>query len=393
MLTKKNLWGLFFFFIWGTVFSQSKQLKVADKALKDSYAFVNKDIEYLKTVTNAFGKKSIVLKDKYEHSLLLDSLTLKKKKSKKFVLSFLNINSKYSDYAPSFHGSELVFSSSRDVNRVSKAVDAFNNQPFLDLYSASKRSDKERIKKLKGKINSKFHESSPVFSADGKTVYFTRNNYVNKKSKTNSEGNVLLKIYLATYKDGKWGNVEEVSFCSDEYSVAHPTLSPDGRFLYFASDMPGSLGKSDLYVARIYEDGSFGAPENLGDQINTVGRETFPFISDKGKLFFASDGHLGFGGLDVFVAMPNECEEIKIFNLGEPINSAEDDFTFIVNEENKIGYFASNREGGKGDDDIYGFRQLISFEEYYGRKPRTMQKLERVIETKPEEDNSVIVLN
>ncbi len=382
MFLKKSLWGLFFFFIWGTVFSQTKQLEKLNEAFND-YAFVDTEAEYTEVINNSNDYYSRVLNEKNEHSLLLDSLTFKKKKSKNFILSILNINSRYSDYAPSFHQEELVFSSSRDVNRVTKSFDAFNNQPFLDLYAASKGTDKQRIKKLKGKINSKFHESSPVFSSDGKTVYFTRNNYSNKKSKTSTEGNVLLKIYKANYQDGKWINVREVPFCSDEYSVAHPTLSPDGRFLYFASDMPGSLGKSDLYVVSVHEDGSFGTPENLGNQINTEGRETFPFMSDNGKLFFASDGHIGFGGLDIFMAMSNQDDVVEIYNLGEPINSSEDDFTFIINEKNKIGYFASNRKGGKGDDDIYGFRQLILFDEYQGRKPTTIQKFDRVIELKP----------
>lgn len=381
MFLKKNLWGLFFFFFWGTVFSQSEQLKILDRTFND-YAYVDFETSHIKEIVNPNERYSHVLNVENEYSMLLDSLTSEKKKSDKFVLRILNINSTYSDYAPSFYGGALVFSSSRDVNRVSKAFDASNSQPFLDLYIASKRPDKQRIRKLKGKINSKFHESSPTFSEDGKTVYFTRNNYSNKKPKSNTEGKVLLKIYKASYYDGKWGGIEEVSFCSDEYSVAHPTLSPDGRFLYFASDMPGSLGKSDLYVVRIHKDGSFGAPENLGDQINTIERETFPYMSDSGKLFFASDGYLGFGGLDVYVAMPNECNNIEIYNLGEPINSLEDDFTFIVNEENKVGYFASNRKGGKGDDDIYGFKQLISFKEYHSRKPKTIQKLEKVIKLK-----------
>ncbi|GAA4270836.1 hypothetical protein U6A24_02975 [Aquimarina gracilis] len=392
MFLKKNLWGLFFFFIWGTVFSQSKQLERLDVAFID-YAFADVEAENMSVQGNHYNNYSGTLNVNSEYSILLDSLTSKEKKSENFVLNILNINSKYSDYAPSFCQEKLVFSSSRDVNRVSKSFDAFSNQPFLDLYTASKEADKQRIKKLKGKINSKFHESSPVFTADGKTVYFTRNNYSNKKSKTNTEGSVLLKIYQAKYKEEKWVNIKELPFCSDEYSVAHPTLSPDGRYLYFASDMPGSLGKSDLYFVRIYKDGSFGTPQNLGNQINTDGRETFPYVSDKGKLFFASDGHLGFGGLDIFVAMPDEGGETEIYNLGEPINSPEDDFTFIINEENKIGYFASNREGGKGDDDIYGFRQLISFKDYHGRKPNIIRKLERIIETKSTENSSIIVSN
>ncbi|WP_109437054.1 MULTISPECIES: tetratricopeptide repeat protein [Aquimarina] len=306
-------------------------------------------------------------------------------KSANFIIDVLNINSEYSDYAPSFYQNELVFASSRNKNNYSTILHEWNNQPFLDLYATNTvKTDEKSITRLKGDINTKFHESSATFSRDRKTVYFTRNNYSKRKSKTDEKGTVLLKIYRARYDRGKWGSVEELPFSSDEYSVAHPALSPDEKFLYFASDMPGSNGKSDLYVVEIKEDGSFGTIKNLGKQINTSGRETFPYISDKGRLFFASDGHEGFGGLDIFMAIPKRNGSIKVYNLGKPINSVKDDFTFIINEENKSGYFASNRKGGKGDDDIYGFRQVTSFpESYEDSRPKTRLKLERVIKLKP----------
>ncbi len=380
MLLKKNLWGLFFFFFWGTVFSQWNQLERINESFVE-YAFADTNEMYWTTRPDLYvDDDNEALNVESQYSSLLDSLTTSEKVIGNFKLNFLNINSKHSDYAPVFYEGELVFSSSRNVSSISKSFDNHSNQPFLDLYTTSKRSDKQRIRKLKGSVNTKFHESSAAFSNDNKTVYFTRNNYSKRKSKTNTEGNVLLKIYRAYYKDGKWKDVEELPFSSNEYSIAHPTLSPDGRFLYFASDMPGSIGQSDLYLVEIYGDGSFGVPQNLGDQINTSGRETFPYISDTGKLFFASDGHLGFGGLDVFVAMPDKFDEIKVFNLEEPINSPEDDFTFIINEKNKIGYFASNRTGGEGDDDIYGFRQLVSFSKYLNQKPETIKEIERVID-------------
>ncbi len=384
MVLKKNLWGLFFFFFWGTVFSQWEQLERTNEIFIE-YAFVDTHKMHFGEMPDSYLSYNEVLNREDEYNSLLDTLTVTEEKSEKFSVNFLNINSEYSDYAPSFYEGELVFASSRNVNSVSKSFDEVSNQPFLDLYTTVKKSDKERIRKLKGSINTKFHESSAVFSKDKKTVYFTRNNYSKRKSKTNIEGSVLLKIYRARYVEGKWKDIEELPFSSDDYSIAHPTLSPDGRFLYFASDMPGSFGKSDIYVVEINEDGSFGIPENLGDRINTSGRETFPFISDKGKLFFASDGHQGLGGLDIFMTLFND-NETEVYNLGEPINSSEDDFTFIINEEHKIGFFASNRKGGKGDDDIYGFRQLVSFPEYHKRKLKTIKRIDRIIDIKPNED-------
>ncbi len=292
-----------------------------------------------------------------------DYLNFIEMQSGKFRLLKLTTNSKYSDYAPSFNNQgQLVFASSRKGNTgMSKTVHEWNEMPFLDLFSSDIIEENGIIKtpkKIKGKINSKFHESSTSFSKDGQTVYFTRNNYTKRRLGKNSKGNILLKMYRATLNDdGVWTNIEELSFNDNEYSVAHPTLSADGKKLYFASDMPGTRGLSDLYVVDVNEDGTFGEPKNLGDKINTEGRETFPYISDSGRLYFASDGHIGLGGLDVFVAVP-EGDEFSIpYNVGRPVNGSTDDFTFVLNEDTKIGYFASNRAGGKGNDDIYSFKQ------------------------------------
>ncbi len=278
--------------------------------------------------------------------------------SGKYDIFSLYINSEYSDYAPSFkHTGEIVFASSR--NKKGK-IHEWNRMPFLDLFSSpiqgNKTTDQTPVK-LKGKINTKFHESSTCFTKDGKTVYFTRNNFTNNTLGKSKKGVVLLKLYKATFIDDKWSSIEELPFNSDNYSISHPALSPDNKKLYFASDMPGTRGKSDLFVIDILPDGKYGKPQNLGDSINTEGRETFPYISDNGQLYFASDGHVGLGGLDVFIAVENTPNSYDIFNIGKPINSPKDDFTFIVDETSKTGYFASNRKGGKGNDDIYSFIQ------------------------------------
>ena len=282
--------------------------------------------------------------------------------SGKFEVFTLNINSKNSEYAPSFNNqNQIVFASSRNKTTNEQKLHGWNKMPFLDIFSSNINEDQITLQepvKLKGKINTKFHESSTSFSKDGKMVYFSRNNYTNNKVGTNKKGVVLLKLYSATLKDGKWVDIVELPFCSDQYSVSHPSLSPDGNKLYFASDMPGTLGQSDLFVVDVLGKGRFGKPKNLGNNINTEGRETFPYISDNGTLYFSSDGHVGLGGLDVFVAVPDQSGFSNAFNVGKPINSSKDDFTFVLNEDTKIGYFASNRSGGKGNDDIYSFKQI-----------------------------------
>lgn len=391
MFLKKKLWGLFFLFLSGAVFSQEGKSRKTNQTFK-KYAFVNTKAVKKKLKTKRFLKSydseswSSVKgnKETNHYESVLHSITLAEKKSERFVVGILNINSRHSEYAPSFYNGELVFASSRNTNSFTKIVDESSEQPFLDLYVTVNTSGKRNTERLKGGVNTKFHESSATFSKDGKTVYFTRNNRAKRISK---EGKILLTIYKATYENGKWRHEEELPFGSDTYSIAHPALSPDGKFLYFASDMPGSFGKSDLYVVELYEDGSYGKPKNLGSEINTPGRETFPFISDKGNLFFASDGHLGYGGLDIFMTLPqiDIYGGTQVYNLGEPINSFEDDFTFIINEESNVGFFASNRRGGFGGDDIYGFKQLVAFPQQKGRQ-KTIKKIQRIMNIKPVEE-------
>ena len=291
-----------------------------------------------------------------------DYLKFIEMQSGRYKLKRLYMNSRFSDYAPSFNNNgQLIFASSRGgENGMIKTLHEWNEMPFLDLYACDIMGERNSLttpKKLKGKINTRFHESSTSFSSDGTTVYFTRNNYTKKRLGSNSKGTILLKLYRAKLDGERWVDIEELPFNSDEYSVAHPALSVDGKKLYFASDMPDSKGLSDLYVVDVNDDGTFGEPKNLGNRINTEGRETFPYLSDSGRLYFASDGHVGLGGLDIFVAVPENRGFSVPYNVGRPINSSEDDFTFVLDENTKIGYFSSNRHGGKGNDDIYGFKQ------------------------------------
>ncbi|EDM43539.1 outer membrane protein, peptidoglycan-associated lipoprotein [unidentified eubacterium SCB49] len=278
--------------------------------------------------------------------------------SGRFELKPVNFNSNLSDFAPAFYGGNIVFASNRLKGKNSSPrIHDWNDQPFLDIYQAiSDAEGDEGIKSFSSKINTKYHESTAVYSRNGQTMYFTRNNYTDNKYREDAEGTNKLKLYKGVMTvEGKW-EVSEVTFNSDDYSIAHPALSKDEKTLYFASDMPNGNGMSDLYKVSIEGD-TFGEPVALGGNINTEFRETFPFVSEDNKLYFASDGHPGLGGLDVFVTDLN-TENGDVFNLGKPINSSKDDFTFIVNETTGTGYFASNREGGMGDDDIYSFQKV-----------------------------------
>ncbi|MBC3757498.1 OmpA family protein [Hyunsoonleella sp. SJ7] len=270
--------------------------------------------------------------------------------SKDYELRNLNINTEFSDFGASIYNGNLIFASSRDVN---EKIYGWNAQPFLDIFKIDSIGN---VTEVLGKINTKYHESSTAFTKDGKTVYFTRNNYFKKRFKKNSEDTHALKIYKATLADGIWTNIESLPFNSDEYSVAHPALSVEEDKLYFASDMPGTFGSSDIFVVDINDDGTYGKVVNLGPNINTEGRENFPFISDKGMLYFSSDGHVGLGGLDVFkIDVEHIYTGTGVKNLAKPINSPKDDFSFVIDEASGKGYISSNRKGGKGDDDIYSF--------------------------------------
>ena len=226
------------------------------------------------------------------------------------------------------------------------------------------------FKNFSKRINTKFHESTSVFTKDGNTMYFTRNDFSGGKLGVDRTRTTRLKIYKSVKSGKKWGRPKELPFNSRNYSVAHPTLSPDETTLYFTSDMPGTLGASDLWVVDIFENGSFSKPRNLGPSINTESKETFPFVSSSNNLYFASDGHVGLGGLDIFVSKINDDSSFgEVINVGKPINGPTDDFTFIVDEEDRTGYFASNRKGGKGSDDIYIFRL----------RPNEIKKLEQLV--------------
>ena len=288
-----------------------------------------------------------------------DYLSEIKQNSGRQKVELAGINTEYSDYGGSFYKEDFIFTSARDTGGVSNVKHKWTNASFYNLYSATVTPEGYLVnpKALKRKINSKFNESSAVFTKDGNTMYFTRNNFTDGKQRMDASKITLLKLYKATMgSDGSWVDVQELPFNSNQYSCAHPSLSPDEKTLYFASDMPGSVGQSDIFKVAINADGTFGTPTSLGGGINTEARETFPFVSDDNILFFASDGQLGLGGLDVFsVKMNADGTMSKVYNLGTPVNSPQDDFSYLFNSKTKLGFFSSNRAGGKGNDDIYKF--------------------------------------
>ena len=285
--------------------------------------------------------------------------------SGRYNLGPFEYNSPYSDFAPSFYKEGLIFSSDRDTGNFARYRHTWNAKDFLDLYEVNTDSSSiDQVKKLDENINTRYHESTSVVTKDGQTMYFTRNNSEKSKTVKDDKGIVRLKILKAVLTDeGVWGEVEELPFNSDSYSTANPALSPDEKTLYFVSDMPGTLGASDLYMVSINEDRTFGTPQNLGSNINTEARETFPYITSEEILYFSSDGHPGLGGLDVFATKIKRQDFTgKVLNVGKPVNSNSDDFTFIFNEELRTGYVASNRVEGLGYDDIYSFTETRPLE-------------------------------
>lgn len=289
-----------------------------------------------------------------------DYQTVIKNNSGRFQLNNASINTENSEYGTAFYGDKIVFAGATDARKAKRGVSQWTGESFYDLYEAEHFDQKlSNRKPFSSTINTQFNESTPVFTKDGNTVYFTRNNYVNRKLGTDIENTILLKILRATKdKNGNWGNIVEVPFNSDQYNVAHPALSSDEKYLYFASDMPGTFGSSDIFRVEILGDNQYGTPENLGNIINTAGRESFPYISKENVLYYSSDGIPGLGGLDIFAAKFNaDGSTSKPVNIGMPGNSADDDFCFVFNSDNKIGFLTSNRPGGKGKDDIYSFHE------------------------------------
>ena len=278
-----------------------------------------------------------------------------------FEIKNLKCNSIVSDFGayPSNNDKEIYFISARKTPVMIQYEWTWNGTQFLDIYKSTvvEKGELEYISILNNKVNTRFHEGPLCFSPDGRYVYYTRNNISKQKNRKDKKGIQNLQLFRANIDSlGLWVNEEILPFNSKDYSVGHPSITSDGKVLYFVSDMPGGFGGADLYKVPISEQGKFGKIENLGSDFNTEGQEMFPWVNHRGELFFSSNGHIGLGGLDVFLMTLNRNGTFyKLQNVGIPVNSQNDDFAFTMHKNNLTGYFSSNRIGGKGDDDIYSY--------------------------------------
>ncbi len=285
------------------------------------------------------------------------------KRSNRYEIKPIAINSSFSDYGATIYKDDLIFTSARETaQKGANKIHKWTNEAYTDLYSSKINIDgsfDEPVLFYKNKAKD-INVSTAVFTTDGKTMYFTQNAPETKDAVESKKfKNSFLHLYKATLtEDDSFGNPQALSFNLKDVNSAHPALSPDGKWMYFVSDRDGTIGQSDLFRVEIKEDGSFGKPENLGKQINTEGRETFPFITEDYMLYFSTDGRPGLGGLDVFMVKINADGSFgNVVNVGEPINSSSDDFGFYLNTKLKKGFISSNRPGGEGGDDIYFFQE------------------------------------
>lgn len=280
-----------------------------------------------------------------------------KLKNPDYKVEKAQFNSDASDFGAVKFKDSVFFTSDRDNKQLLGKTYKWTHQPFLDIYATRVDDKNDTIGNavaLTKTINSKLHEGNFCFSKDGNILYISRSNYSNGKKEFNEKNSNNIHIYKTTRVDGKWSELEKLSFNKNGFSYQHPALSPDEKKLYFSSNIEGGFGNFDLYYVIIDEDGFISEPINLGAKINTENREHFPFISEEGDLFFASNGHLGLGMLDNFVSeLVNEEFTIPI-NLGVPINSRYDDFNLNYYNIDE-GFFSSNRN--KRSDDIFKFNQ------------------------------------
>lgn len=320
--------------------------------------------------SNTYADANEILKQYYALSTTSkDSVYFKKKLHElenvsaignRFDIKNLAINTPNSEFGAVKYKNNLVFAGVKLKPGLFDKKYKWDNETYLNLVTVPLNeinAAEPNVTYFADELKTGMHEANAIFTKDGKTMYFTRNNSKNGAKKKNDQKISNLQIFKAELVDGKWTNITALPFNSPNYSVEHPALSADEKVLYFASDMPGSLGSFDIYSVNINK-GAFDKPQNLGPVINTDKREQFPFVSNDNKLYFSSDGHLGYGSLDVFVSDRKGTEYSEPVNIGLPLNSNLDDFSFTINSDTKEGYFASNREGGKGSDDLYQFKEI-----------------------------------
>lgn len=284
---------------------------------------------------------------------LLEYIKFLMRDSTNYEILNTSVNTIGSDLGPAFYRDKLIFSST-SIGTKAGATYKWNELPFLKMYSANigPYGDLNSVAPFAPKLKTAYHDGPASFDQKKDIIYVTRNSLVKGKTSKSRDGVVNLKIFIGKLEEGDWKLTGSFKYNSDEYSVGHPSVNKDGTVLYFASDMPGGYGKSDLYFC-VLANGQWSKPFNLGPKINTEGNELFLHISEDDVLYFASDGHGGLGGLDIYFSVPEQGIFNSIENMGYPVNSSKDDFGLALDTTGVKGYFSSNRLGGKGDDDLY----------------------------------------
>lgn len=292
----------------------------------------------------------------------------------------LSINSDADDFGPIYYKDKIIFSSTKSAPKMIVRNYNWTGKPFWNIYIADVEDGQlKNAKNFDKNLNGNLHDGPASFSNDGTFMAFTRNNYADK-----SEDKIVeLQIHFSTFADGKWSKSVPFFLNNSEYSVGHPSLTSNGKTMYFTSDMPGGFGGSDIYKTSKNDDGTWGKAENMGDKINTESDELFPFIEENsGMLYFSSNGRFGLGGLDVFVAEVKDLTVGNVTNAGSTLNTVADDYSFIIDSAATKGYFSSDRVGGSGGDDIYAF-DFIAIE-----KPGVIMAINKRIEGIAKDKNS-----
>ncbi len=348
-------------------YRQSNRIKEAEKFyLKAGGPGVNKDsvLLYLAKSQQANGKydESKNTLEELRSSTTLDAMRdkankelagleyldkLNEKKSYYRVKNMESLNSNFSEYSPAYLNGELYFTSSRSNEKIY----ATTGTPYTDLYKAETKGaivDPGTVKPLPELINTpNVNVGTITFSPDGKTMVFAKGNTGKRKGANDVD------LYLSRFRNGQWTDPVQININQPDSWESSPAFSPDGRTLYFASNRKGGFGGLDIYTAQMDSRGRFSRVRNMGPDINTSGNEMFPYVSENGKLYLSSDGHPGYGMLDIYVVNRSNGKTV-VENLGQPVNTTGDDFGIFLFKPDR-GFFTSNRDGGKGDDDIYTF--------------------------------------